>query len=97
MKAHSKAEGVLFLVPLPKINMLYAMLNNSIVYSPLDCTFGYHHIVLSPEAHKKSTFVMLIGKFKFRKEPFGLVKASTHFQQKSKVFKGIFLGFQIFG
>ena len=56
IKIHSKAQGVLSLVPLPNIDEFYAVLNGSTVYSSLDYASGYHHIALSPEAQKKSTF-----------------------------------------
>ena len=46
----------------------------------LDCTSGYHHIALSSEAQEISTFVMPFGEFEFKKVPFGLAQAPTHFQ-----------------
>ena len=49
-KAHSKAKGVLTLVPLPKIDEIYARLRGSTIYSALDMTSGYHHMELSEEA-----------------------------------------------
>ena len=48
VKAHSKAEGFLSLVTLPKIDRLCAVLIGSTVNSPLDCTSGYDHLALSP-------------------------------------------------
>ena len=50
-------------------------------YSTLDCTSGCHHIALSPEVEKKSAFVTLIGKFKFKKVPFCLAQGPIYFQQ----------------
>lgn len=79
-KAHSKAQGVLTLVPLPKIDELYARLLGSKVYSTIDCTSGYHHIGLSKSAQKKSAFVTPFGKFEYRKTPFGLAQAPAYFQ-----------------
>ena len=40
---------IVSLVPLPKIDELYAMLNGSTVYYSLDCTLGYCDIALSLE------------------------------------------------
>ena len=77
VKAVSKAQDVLSLVSLPKIDELYTMLNGSTVYSLLDGTSGYHHIALSPKAQMKSAFVMPIGKFKFKKVPLVLAQAPT--------------------
>ena len=75
MKAHSKAHGVLSSMKLPRIAELYAILNSSTVYYLLDCTSGYHHIALSPEAQKQSAFVTPINISVFKKEQFGLAKA----------------------
>ena len=43
-KAHSKAKGVLTLVPLPKIDEIYTRLQGSTVYSTLDMRSGYYHM-----------------------------------------------------
>ena len=48
-------------------------------YSLLDSTSGYHHIALSPEVQKKSTFVSPFGKFEFKELHYGLAQASTPF------------------
>ena len=47
-KAHSKAKGVLTLVPLPQIE--YARLRGSKIFSTFDLRSGYHHMALSLEA-----------------------------------------------
>ena len=49
-KAHSKVKGVLTLVPLPKIDEIYAKLKGSKVYSGFDAQSGYHHMELSAKA-----------------------------------------------
>ena len=49
-KAHSKAKGVLTLVPLPKIDEIYTRLKGSKVYSSFDAQSGYHHMELSAKA-----------------------------------------------
>ena len=81
IKGLSTAKGVLSLIPLPKIDELYARLQGSKVYTSLDLTMGYHHIGLSHEAQKKSAFVTPLGKFEYRKVPFGLAQAPAYFQQ----------------
>ena len=55
-KAHSKAKGVLTLVPLPKIDHSYTRLRGSKFFSTFDLRSGYHHMALSLEARAKSAF-----------------------------------------
>ena len=78
---NSKAEGVLSLIPLPKIDELYAKLHGAKYFTTLDLVSGYHHIGLSKQAQKKSAFVTPFGKFEFKKVPFGLAQAPAYFQQ----------------
>ena len=80
-KAHSKAKGVLTLVPLPKIDEIYARLRGSTVFSALDMTSGYHHMELSEEAKPKSAFVTPVDKYQFNRCPFGLTQAPAYFQR----------------
>ena len=42
-KAFSKAKGILTLVPLPKIDEIYARLKGSNIYSTFDMRSGYYH------------------------------------------------------
>ena len=89
-KAHSKAKGVLTLVPLPKIDEIYARLRGSTIYSALDMTSGYHHMELSEEAKPKSAFVTTIDKYQFNRCPFGLAQAPAYFQRLvNKVLVGL--------
>jgi transposase InsO family protein len=80
LKAHSKAKGVLSLVPLPKIDELFSRLYGSLVYASLDLRSGYNHIGLTPEAQEKSAFVTAFGKWQFNRVPFGLAQAPAYFQ-----------------
>ena len=57
-KAHTKAKGVLTLVPIPKIEEIYAKLKGSTVYSTFDMRSGYYHLELTPESQPKSAFVV---------------------------------------
>ena len=65
-KAHSKAKGILSLVPLPKIDEIYSRLQGSGVYTTLDMRSGYHHLVLSKKSGPKSAFVTPLGKWEFK-------------------------------
>ena len=89
-KAHSKAKGVLTLVPLPQIDRIYARLRGSEIFSTFDLRHGYHHMALSLEARAKSAFVTPMDKFEFTRCPFGLSQAPAYFQRLiNKVIKGL--------
>ena len=82
-KAHSKAKGVLTLVPLPKIDEIYAKLEGSTIYSMFDMRSGYYHLELSSESQPKSAFVIggpKGGKWELKRCPFGLTQAPAYFQ-----------------
>ena len=70
-KAFSKAKGVLTLVPLPKIDEIYAQHKGSKIYSTLDMRSGYYHMVLSKESRPQTAFVSSYGKWEFKRCPFG--------------------------
>ena len=80
-KAHSKAKGVLTLVPLPKIDEIYARLKGSKVYSGFVAQSGYHHMGLSAKARPKSAFVTPTDKYEFTRCPFRLMQAPAYFQR----------------
>ena len=75
-------KGCISLVPLPKIEKLYAKLQVYRIFSTLDLCSGYYHIGLSDSAKPKTAFVISeMGKYEFNRVPFGLVQAPTHFQK----------------
>ena len=80
-KAYSKAKGILTLVPLPKIDEIYARLKGSNIYSTFDMRSGYYHMVLSEKLRPKSAFVSSFGKWEFKRCPFGLAQAPAYFQR----------------
>ena len=69
------------MVPLPKIDEIYARLKGSNIYSTFDMRSGYYHIVLSVKSRPKSAFVSSFGKWEFKRCPFGLAQAPTYFQR----------------
>ena len=81
-KAHSNAKGVLSLVPLPKIDEIYACLKGSKVFSTLDMHSGYHHVEMTEEDRLKTAFTLPanLGKWEFLRCPFGLVQVPAYFQ-----------------
>ena len=96
-KAHSKAKGILTLVPLPKIDEIYAKLEGSTIYSTFDMRSGYYHLELNPESQPKSAFVVggpKGGKWEFKRCPFGLTQAPAYFQMLvNKVLEGLNFAF----
>ena len=83
-KAHSKAKGIVTLVPLPKIDEIYAQLQGSKIFSALDMRSGYFHIEFSEEAKPKTAFVPggpHGSKYQFNRCPFGLSQAPAYFQR----------------
>ena len=82
-KAHSNAKGILSLVPLPKIDEIYACLKGSKVFSTLDMRSGYHHVEMTEEARPKTAFTLPanLGKWEFLRCPFGLAQAPADFQR----------------
>ena len=68
-------KGRISLIPLPKIDKLYAKLKEYKVFSSLDLRSGYYHIGLSDSAKPKSAFMLSsLGKYQFNRVPFGLAK-----------------------
>ena len=75
-------KGCISLIPLPKIDELYAKLKGYKVFSSLDLRSGYYHIGLKELAKPKSAFVLSsLGKYQFNRVPFGLAQAPAHFQK----------------
>ena len=78
-------KGCISLVPLPKIDELYAKLQGHKIFSTLDLHSGYYHIGLSDSAKPKTAFVISrMGKYEFNRVPFGLAQAPAHFQKLIK-------------
>ena len=93
-KAFSKAKGILTLVPLPKIDEIYARLKGSNIYSTFDMRSGYYHMVLSEKSRSKSAFVSSFGKWEFKRCPFELAQAPAYFQRLiNEVLSGLTFAF----
>ena len=75
-----RGKGCISLIPLPKIDELYAKLKGYKVFSSLDLRSGYYHIGLSDSAKPKSAFVLSsLGKYQFNRVP--LAQAPAYFQK----------------
>ena len=73
-------KGCISLIPLLKIDELYAKLKGYKVFSSLDPRSGYYHIGLTDSAKPKSAFVLSsLGKYQFNRVPFGLAQVPAYF------------------
>ena len=77
----TNTQGNSFLIPLPKINEMYANLHGAKISTTLDLHSGYYHIALDNESKAKTAFVTPFGKYEFNAVPFGLAQAPAYFQQ----------------
>ena len=74
-------QGNLSLIPLAKINEMYANLHGAKIFTTLDLHSGYYHIALDNESKVKTAFITPFGKYKFNAVPFRLAQAPAYFQQ----------------
>ena len=75
-------KGCISLIPLPKIDELYAKFKGYKVFSSLEIRSGHYHISLKDSAKPKSAFVLSsLGKYQFNRVPFGLAQAPAYFQK----------------
>ena len=83
-------KGCISLIPLPKIDKLYAKLKGYKVFSSFDLRSGYYHIGLTDSGKPKSAFVLSsLSKYQFNRVPFGLAQAQAYFQKLiNNVLKG---------
>ena len=75
-----KSKGCLSLIPLPKIDEMYAKLKGAKFFSTIDLRSGYYHIALGKDSRAKTAFVMPFGKYEFLQVPFGLAQVPAFFQ-----------------
>ena len=80
VKRTDKSTGCLTLYPLPKIDEMFAKLGGAKIFSTIDLRSAYYHIGLTRELQAKSAFVVSMGKWQFKRTPFGLSQAPAYFQ-----------------
>ena len=76
-------KGCISLIPLPKIDELYAKLKGFKVFSSLDLRSGYYHIGLTESAKTKvrHSSISSLGIYQFNRVLFGLAQAPAYFQK----------------
>ena len=80
VKQMDRGMGCLSLYPLPKIDEMFAKLKGARCFSTIDLRSSYYHIGLTRESRAKSAFVVPMGKWEFKRTPFGLSQAPAYFQ-----------------
>ena len=59
---------------------MFSKLGGARIFSTIDLRSGYYHIGLTWESRAKSAFVVPMGKWQFKRTPFGLSQAPAYFQ-----------------
>ena len=78
-------KGCISLVPLPKIDELYAKLQGYKIFSTLDLRSGYYHIGLSHSTKPKTAFVISgMGKYEFNRVLFRLAQGTSTLSKTNK-------------
>ena len=80
-RVDSATSGNISLVPLPKIDEMYAVLHGAKIFTTLVLRSSYYHINLNEESKAKTVFVTPFGKYGFNAVLFGLAQAPAYFQQ----------------
>ena len=66
--------------PFPTVDANLSKLAGSTVFSKLDYNCGFWQILLEESSRDLTTFITLLGRFRFKKLPFGINSAPEHFQ-----------------
>ena len=75
---------------LPTVDQTLSLLADAKVFSKLDCNSAFLQIPLSPESQLLTTFITPMGRFCFRRVPFGISSASEHYQKRiSAILQGL--------
>jgi hypothetical protein len=67
---------------LPIIDQLLAQLTGATVFSKIDCTSGFHQVVLDDQSVPLTCFLTPFGRFVYRRLPFGILTGSDVYQAK---------------
>ena len=68
---------------------MFTKLKGARFFSTIDLRSGYYHIRLTHESRAKSAFVVPMGKWEFKRTPFGLSQVPAYFQLlRDKVLMG---------
>ncbi len=65
--------------PPPLIDECLDQLSEGLIFTQLDLKSGYHQVNMEPTSMKYISFTSPIGKYQFKKKPFGLKKRPSSF------------------
>ncbi|XP_015748527.1 PREDICTED: RNA-directed DNA polymerase homolog [Acropora digitifera] len=75
---------------LPTLDATASKMSGAIVFTHLDLTSGYYHLMLHPGCDKLTIFITPFGRFYFKRLPFGLTSACEIFQRRmTELLEGI--------
>ena len=80
VKQTDKGTGCLSFYLLPKIDEMFSKLGGATILSTIDLRSEYYHIGLTRESRAKSAFLVPMGKWQFKRTPFGLSQAPAYIQ-----------------
>ena len=72
-------NGAFVLMPLPKLDELFALLKGAKYFTALDLQSGYYHRKVDEESIPKSAFKTAFGRFEFLRLPFGFSQGPDFF------------------
>ena len=78
---YTNTQGNLSLIPLPKIDEMYAKLCGARIFITLNLRSGYYHIGLDKESKAKTAFSTPFGKYEFNAILLSLAQVPAYFQQ----------------
>lgn len=75
---------------MPTVEENLAKLAGATVFSKLDANAGYWQAPLAPESRELTTFITPVGRFQFKRLPFGIATAPEFFQREMlRILEGI--------
>ena len=75
---------------LPNLDDISPKLAGSSLFSKLDASSGFYQIPLHPDSCELTTFITPMGRYCFRRVPFGITSAPEIFQRKmTELLRGI--------
>lgn len=78
---HVNSQVVADRYVVPRQDSIFSALSGCILFTTLDANKGFHQIGLTPRSRKFTCFVTEDGQWHYKRVPFGLKTAPTHYQR----------------